>query len=302
MTPATTSSDTGERGWLLLLIFLTPALIYLFVWKGGPLLYTVYLSFTDWSPLQPNRWRYVGFDNYLRVYSDPAFWKSLRLTVFFTVVTTAIELVLGLMIALLVEEEFRGKSLLRTAILIPIVIAPAVVGVIWYILLHSTIGPLNYLFVALGLPSNWLGNPNIAIYAVMLSDIWHWTPFMFLLLLSRLQVIPRDIYEAAAVDGANWWQMLRLIKLPMLGGTILVALVLRSMDAFRIFDEIVLMTGGGPGDATSTTTMLVYQNAFRNFRMGYSSALVVVILAMTMAVYAIYMRYVTFNDSESNTK
>jgi multiple sugar transport system permease protein len=219
----------------------------------------------------------------------------------FTVSASLFELLLGLFFALLLDGKIRGGNLVRSVILLPIVIAPAVVGTIWYMLYHDTIGPIAHLARSLGLNIGFLRDPDVAMISIVITDVWHWTPFMFLILLSGLQVIPRDLYESAAIDGASYWQTLRFVKLPLLRNTMLAALVLRSMDAFRIFDEIFLMTGGGPGEATTTTSVLIYKSAFKAFQMGYSSALVVVLLVITAVLYVSYMRMVK-TDAASQSK
>jgi multiple sugar transport system permease protein len=273
-------------------VFLAPTLIYLSIWKFVPLAYTIYLSFTAWNPIKSRVPLFVGLQNYAQILSDPAFLHSLAITALFTLVATAIELLLGLAVALLLDDEgVIGKDVYRTVVLLPTVIAPAVVGTIWYILYHDTYGPLSYWFNVIGIEPGWLQNPRVALFSIILTDIWHWTPFMFLLILSGLQVVSRELYDAASVDGASWFQTLRFVKLPLLRDTIIVALILRSMDAFRIFDEIMLMTGGGPGESTETTSVLIYKSAFKFFQMGYSSTLVVVLLLVTLILYSGYMRY-----------
>ncbi|HVZ43533.1 MAG TPA: sugar ABC transporter permease [Ramlibacter sp.] len=286
-----------SRWRVALVAFAAPPLAYLVLWKIVPLLYTIYLSFTAWNPLRRPQPLFIGIANYVQAFEDTQFLQALLRTLLFTAGASVLELMLGLGFALLLDAKIRGGSFIRSLVLLPIVIAPAVVGTIWYMLFHDTIGPIAWLSRAVGLDIGWLRDPNIAMFSILLTDLWHWTPFMFLILLSGLQVIPRELYEAAAMDGAGAWATFRHVKLPLLKAAMLGALVLRSMDAFRIFDEIMLMTGGGPGDATTTTSVLIYRNAFKAFQLGYSSALVVVLLVVTAVLYLAYMRLVQTDGS-----
>jgi multiple sugar transport system permease protein len=207
------------------------------------------------------------------------------------VVVTGIELALGLIIALLVNHDFFGRRLLRTLLLMPMVIAPAVVGMMWYILFHDTIGPLNWLLSLAGLgPVTWLSSPGTAMLSVVIADVWHWTPFTFLLLLAALQTIPGDLYESAEVDGASRWQAFRFVTLPMIRAALLVAALLRSMEAFEIFAEPFVMTGGGPGTATDLLSLHIYKSAFLVFDMGYAAAMIVVSITILLTLYAGYLR------------
>jgi multiple sugar transport system permease protein len=286
---------------MILLAFLAPALIYLLIWKVGPLFYTIYLSLTSWNPLRRPGPIFIGLTNYEQIINDPRFIWTLVRTIGFTIAACFTELLLGLAFALLLDDQIRGRSIFQTVILLPIVIAPAVVGTIWYILFHDTIGPFTYLAREVGLDIGWLRDSNFAMLSIIITDVWHWTPFMFLILLSGLQVIPRELYESASMDGATYLQSLRYVRLPLLKSTMLVALILRSMDAFRIFDEIMLMTGGGPGESTTTNSILIYKNAFKSFQLGYSSAMVVVLLVISAILYVGYMRYVRLDtDADQN--
>jgi multiple sugar transport system permease protein len=187
------------------------------------------------------------------------------------------------------------SSIARAALLTPMVITPTIVGVIWYILFHDSAGPLNWMLDLLDLgPVRWLSDPAIAFMSLVLTDVWHWTPFMFLLLLSAMQGIPQELYESARMDGATRPQEVRYITLPMIRDTVLVAIVLRSMTAFEIFAEPFVMTGGGPNEATSTVSLYIYKAAFLFFKMGYAGAMVVVSIVLLSALYSIYLRYVRF--------
>ena len=273
-------------------IFMMPVIVYLFIWKILPLIYTGYLSMTDYNPLKGRTADFIGIENYGSIFSDSSFFMALGRTVYFMVVATAIELILGLIVALLLDAGVKGEKQFRMIFLMPMVITPAVVGTIWYLLFHEKLGPISYLLNQVGLTGGLLNSSSTALNAIIISDIWHWMPFMFLLLNASMQNIDRDIYEAAQIDGVKWYQMIFKIKIPLLKGAIISTCILRSMDAFRIYDEIALMTGGGPGESTETTSMLIYKSAFKIFDMGYASALVVVLLIFTIVLYLLYMKFI----------
>jgi multiple sugar transport system permease protein len=284
------SAEARQRR-LLLLVFLAPGLAYLILMRIVPVFFTIWLSFNSWNLTEGDGPTFNGLHNYRDLLHDHAFLDAAARSGLFTVTATAIELVLGIAIALFVERKFIGRGALRAALLTPMILTPAVVGVIWLILFHDAVGPVNWLLGLVGIPPvGWLTTTQFAPLAVLLTDIWHWTPFMFLLVGAALQTIPRELFEAAAVDGARAMQTLRLITLPMIRDTILVAVVLRSMDAFELFAEPYVMTGGGPGQATETLSIRIYRTAFTFFQMGYAGAMIVTSIVVLAAFYAIYMR------------
>jgi multiple sugar transport system permease protein len=276
-------------------LFLIPGMAYLIFVRIAPAIFTVLLSFTDWTLTSPKGPLFVGMANYIALFHDASFLHSIGRTIVFTVAASTIELVLGFAIAVFVRRDFRGKSLVRAALLTPMVITPAIIGVIWYILFHDTAGPINWALGLLGIgPVGWLSNPNVALISIIITDVWHWTPFMFLLILSSMQMIPDELYESAEVDGATGWQVATEITIPMIRDTLLVAILLRSMSAFDIFAEPFVMTGGGPADATTTISLHIYKSAFLFFKMGYAGAMVVVSILLLLSVFAIYARMVKF--------
>lgn len=273
------------------MVFLVPCIAYLLIWRIFPLIYTTYLSITSFNILKQNAPRFVGFNNYIKLAADPVFINSLKLTFIFGGVATLLELILGLAMALLFDTGIKGKNIISGIILAPMILTPVVVGVIWYILYHDMVGPFNYSLRLMGLGGmKWLSSSSTAMLSIIIADIWQWTPFMFLLLLSALQVVPIQLYEAARVDGASNLASFRYITLPMIKDMILVALILRSMDAFRIFDKIFVMTGGGPGHSTEVTTIQIYRTAFNYFQMGYAASMVIVLLVVVSALYSLYLK------------
>ncbi len=288
-------SSTRRQRRLVLWCFLVPGMSYLVLVRILPALFTFYLSFNKWDLKEQAYPVFVGLGNYAEILRDAPFLRSVGRTILFTVIATAVELVLGFVIALFVRREFRGKSFTRAALLTPMVITPTIVGVIWYIMFHNSVGPINWLLGLAGIgPVGWLSEPSIALVSLIITDTWHWTPFMLLLLLSAMQTIPQELYESADVDGAPAWRKVAEITLPMVRDTMLVAVILRSMQAFEIFAEPFVMTGGGPGEATETLSLHIYKSAFLFFEMGYAGAMVVVSILLLVAVYSVYLRFVRF--------
>jgi len=274
------ASRTSERaGW-----FLAPAAGLLAAVTGFPLAYALWLSLERRSLLEGPP-RFVGIDNYLRLAADGRFWNALANTAYFTAVSVALELGLGLAIALLMQRPFRGRALLYGVVLVPWAVPAAVSARMWEWMYNSEIGVVNALA---GTHVNWLGSPAWAMHAAILADVWKSTPFVALLLIAGLQAIPRDLYRAAAVDGAGRWMALRSITLPLLAPVMLVALVFRTIDAFRVFDTIYVLTGGGPADSTETLSIYAYKALFQSLEFGYGSALAVAAFVCVGTVTLVY--------------
>jgi len=287
--------STGAAGLLRnpTVVFLFPMVAYLVLWRLLPLLYTVYLSLNEWNLTKRTGTTFIGLDNYVHLVWDARFLNSLWLSFFFMVVATGIQTVLGVGLALATDRSFRGKSFVQGSLLLPMFLTPVAVGSIWYILFQPTVGPFIYLMDQIGLPKvNWLGSASTALWAIIIADTWQWTPFIYLLVLSVLQGIPETILEAAQIDQASDLVIVRKIVLPMIKGTILVAALLRAMEAFRVFPKIYVMTGGGPGRATEASSILIYKTAFRFFEIGYASAMTIVMLVLLVAAYGFYLKVV----------
>lgn len=289
--PSRVVTDAQRQRRLLLVFFLLPGMAYLVLVRILPVFFTAYMSLTDWNLASATPPRFVGLANYGDILTDGSFLEALGRTLLFTVVVTTIELVLGVAIALMLRRDFAGRGFFRAILLTPMILTPAVIGMIWYIMFHNSIGPLNWLLGLVGVgPVDWLTDPDLALISVMITDVWHWTPFMFLLAYSAMQVIPNELYESAQVDGATPWQTTSLITIPLIKQTLLVAIILRSMDAFDVFAEPYVMTGGGPGNATEMLSIHIYRQAFGFFNVGYAGAMVVVSLAILVSIYAVYLR------------
>jgi len=233
---------------------------------------------------------YSGLDNYLRMAFDGRFWQSLENTTLFTAVSVFLELLLGMGIALVLNQSFRGRGAVRTIAILPWALPTALIALAWAWIFNDQYGVWNDILQRLGLIDtgiNWLGEPTLAMLAVIAADVWKTTPFISILLLAGLQSISSDLYEAHAIDGANPWQSFRRITLPLLMPQILIALLFRVAQAFGVFDLVAVMTGGGPAGATEMVSLYVYATVMRYLDFGYGAALVVVTFLLLVVAVAI---------------
>jgi multiple sugar transport system permease protein len=231
------------------------------------------------------QWTFIGGAQYVQVLRDALFRAGVVNTLVFALAAVAAQMVLGFLLALMTTRVGRGRTAYRTVFILPILVPGIVIGAIWKLMYNFDFGVLNQMLGALGLPAvDWLGNASTALLAVVAVDVWHWTPFVFLLMLAGLESLPQDVYEAARVDGATFLQELRHITLPMMVPTIVVTLVFRAIAGIKVFDEIYLLTGGGPGTATEVVSFTIFRRFFTEGQMGYGSAMsIVVLLALTLA-------------------
>lgn len=271
--------DSGNR-------FVMPALVLLSLVTIYPILYVFYLSLHR-RLLIFDISRFVGIDNYLFLLMDDRFWNALKNTVYFTALSVFLELVLGLSIAMLLNRSFWFKGAVRAIVLIPWAIPTVVSARMWEWIYNTDFGILNYL---IGSKINWLGNPFWAIHAAIFMDVWKTTPFVAILLMAGLQVIPQELYHAARVDGAGSGAIFRRITLPLLMPVILVVLIFRTLDAFRVFDAVYVLTGGGPANTTETLSIYAYKILFQTLQFGYGSTLSVVVFLCTGAISVFYIR------------
>lgn len=276
---------------IYLLFFLSPCLTYILMWRVGPIFYTLGMSFFSASLVQKGAPRWVGLANYIDILTNPRYINALRVTFLMMIATTSIELLMGLGFALLLHQEIKGKNIFQTCILLPMFVPSVAVATVWYIMLHYNIGPGNYVLTALGLPRvNWLSTKVGAFWSIVVSDIWQWTGFMFLLIFAALHNISIELYESAKVDGANNFQLFWYITLPAIRAIMIIAAFVRSLEAFRLFDKIFVLTFGGPGISTETVTMLIWKTVFRWFRMGQGVAMIGITLVLLGVVYYSFMR------------
>ncbi len=263
-------------------LFLAPAAIVLLVVLLIPIFNSLRLSFFDWSLRNLSQSpTFVGARNYKELFSSENFLASVRVTIVFSLSVVSIELLLGTVFALLLEGDFRGMRIFRTLYVLPIMVAPVVVGIMWRFMYHPSYGKINYFLSQLGFPHiGWLSDPNIALVSVIIADIWQWFPFVFLLVLAGLQGVPKDIMEASVVDGANYSQTLFHIKIPYIGAVLGLTAILRLIDSFRSLVVIYNMTGGGPGVSTEVLSLHMYKTAFTSQRLGLASAISVLLLLL----------------------
>ncbi len=282
-------TKTGKR--IMIILFLIP-FMYLIVWRILPMLYTLYLSFTDYNMIWDDQPIFVGLKTFKTVLSDRAFLHSVWLSILFGLIAVSVQYVIALIQALVVDSVIRYRNLLIGVLILPMIVAPSVVGIIWYILYNNRIGAVNYLLSFLGISEQtWLTDASTSFVSLIIADTWQWTPFVFLLLISSLQTIPHSLYEASRVDGANWWQITFRIKLPMIKMVSITTILLRFMDAFREFDKVFIMTGGGPSNSTELSTMFVYKAAFQSFNIGQASAMAIILLLLISLLYMICLKF-----------
>jgi ABC-type sugar transport system permease subunit len=265
--------DERIRILLLAPAFLVMLLVFLY-----PILYTVYLSVHDWTLFTMQDPPFIGFKHILEVLSDTTFHRSLLRSAIYVCAGVGLQLVLGFTLALAVDRIRRGQGLLTTLFVFPMMVTPVVVGLMWKFIFDYNFGIFNYTLTLFGLEKMAvLNTSSTALAALIFVDTWQWTPFMFIVLLAGLRSLPTEPFEAADIDGASAWQKLRNITLPLLKSVMIVCLVMRAAGAIKVFDQIYVLTGGGPGTSTETFSILLHRKAFAEFNFGYSSALAIVL-------------------------
>ncbi len=284
-------------------LFLLPAVAVLVLGLMVPLYNSLVLSFYDWSFGQP--WSdkdYLGFENFRRLLSDPSVWTAVRTTFIFGFWVVLLEMILGVGLALLLEKPVRGAAFFRTIFVLPLMIAPIVVGLIWRYLLDARNGVVNYYLEVIGnaLPflqtvgfvrQEWLAKPDLAMASIVVSDVWQWTPFIFMIVLAGLQGLSSNVIEASRIDGAGWWQETVYVKLPMMRNILLIALLMRIIDVFRALEVIYIMTNGGPGSATRVLSLLLFQTAFTSQDLGYAATIALLLSLILIVLSVILMLY-----------
>lgn len=231
--------------------------------------------------------------NFIRLASDKFFLESLIHTLVYALAALTLEFLFGLGLAVLMNQALRARSFFRAMLLVPMMLPPVVVGVVWRLMLNSNFGAINGMLKWIGINTTtltWTASPKLAFASVIAVDVWQWTPFMFLVLLAGLQAIPQEPYEAAVIDGSSTWQTFLNVTLPLLKPAILIALLLRTMDLLRVFDQIFILTEGGPGFATETISLYIYRTAFRFSNFGYAAAMSFVLLILTNIISMSYIR------------
>jgi multiple sugar transport system permease protein len=271
-------------------MFMAPAAVIMVMALLYPLGYMIWGSFRDWDPTQTiGEAEFVGFRNYITLWNDPNFHESLGVTLKFAFFVVSIEMILGVGLALLLDRNIRGMSILRTMFILPMMIAPVVVGLMWRYMYHPTVGTFNRTLESLGIPTvDWLGNH--ALMSIIIADIWQWTPFIFILSLAALQSLPSSALEAARIDGATAWQQIWFIKLPLMMPVLIVTCLLRLIDAFKVLEVILVMTEGGPGLSTEILALRISRTATEFRELGVAAAmsnyLLLLLLGLTVAMFA----------------
>ncbi len=281
-------SDRALSQW-----FIWPTLILLIVINIVPLFYSLFLSFTNYSAIANRPAEFVGFANFTRLLNSEDIWRYFSLTGRYALISVGLQTVIGFGLALLLRKKFKGSGILTTLILIPMMLSPVVVGLFWKLMFNPSYGIFNYL-IGLTNPAtapDWLANSQTALWAVIIVDVWMWSPFVMLLCLSGLSAIPDYLYEAAAIDRASPWFQFWRITLPQVAPLLLIAVLFRTIEAFKAFDLVMGLTGGGPGDATQMISVEIYSQAFLGqFRTGRASALAYIVLVIIIAVSNVYIR------------
>jgi multiple sugar transport system permease protein len=295
----TRSGELSERA--LGLALLAPMAVVLLLVIGYPLVDSLWLSLHRANLANPEQGQpFIGLDNYIRAFGQPDFWYAIQRTLYFTILSVGLELGLGLLFAILLNERFRGNLAARITMILPWALLTVANGVLWAWILNPTYGVFNSMLVNLGIlqaPKSWLSDTFWTMNMIILADAWKTVPNMTLLLLAGLQPISDDLYESADVDGATRWQKFRYITLPLLRPVILVAAALRTIGAFRVFDIIYVLTGnGGPADSTKVISFYNYDQAFHYLFFGYGAAISWIITAFMLVMIVIYTRLLRTED------
>mgnify|MGYP000255576000 FL=1 len=272
-------------------LFLAPALVIMTLALLYPLGYMMYGSFRDWDPSQSlGESDFVGFANYITLWNDPNFQESFGVTLKFAISVVSVEMFIGVGLALLLDRKLRGMSLLRTLFILPMMIAPVVVGLIWRYMYHPTLGVFNRGLKSIGFESvDWLGQH--ALMSIIIADIWQWTPFIFILSLAALQSLPRSALEAASIDGATGLQQIIHIKLPLMMPVLIVTGLLRLIDAFKVLEVILVMTQGGPGLSTEILALRISRTASEFRELGVAAAMSNYLLMMLLLLTVFMLLY-----------
>ncbi len=282
-------------------LFMAPAAAVLVVALLYPIAYMIYASFLDWNPSQRiGQATFVGLRNYTSLWSDANFRESFGVTLKFASLVVSIEMILGVGLAMLLDRSIRGMTVLRTIFILPMMIAPIVVGLIWRYMYHPTVGIFNRTLNSLGFESvPWLSDSFWSLTSIIIADIWQWTPFIFILSLAALQSLPRSALEAARIDGASGWQQIVYIKLPLMMPVLIVTLLLRLIDAFKVLEVVLVMTNGGPGLSTEILSLRIARTASEFRELGVAAAMSNYLLILLMILTAIMFTYTRLSEARA---
>ena len=271
-------------------VFIWPAVLVILIVTLFPLAYSLTISFQQMRLVPPSPPRFVGLDNYATLLSQARFWQVLWNTSIIVLASVTLQYVLGFALALALHSKVPAERLFRVSFLFPMLMAPVAVALIWRMLFHSTLGPINQFFSAFGLVNlPFVTDPVLARMSLVLVEVWQWTPFVILLMLAGLQSLPRDIYEAAELEDASAWTQFRTITFPMLLPLSVAVVFIRIIEGFKIVDTVFVLTGGGPGISTETLTLHTYQEGLKKFNLGYTSALSFTFLVIVIILGSLYL-------------
>lgn len=285
------SRSLGSTRRRFALVMLAPATILLVGLTLYPFLVSLWYSFTDFSLLEPRDRDFIGFANYADLLTGAEFWNSFRITAAFCLLAVSIETLIALGIALLLQAETRGTGMLRAIYMVPMAITPVAATFTFRLMYSPTLGVFNAILDRLGLPPQaWLSDPRMALPALVIVDVWQWTPFILLIVIGGLSVIPREPIEAAALDGASGWTLFRDITLPYLRPFLAIAILFRFIDAFKTFDIIYVLTGGGPGTSTRTLNLFAFKQGIEFLELGYAASIAIVMLILVTIAARVFVR------------
>ena len=281
---------------LVPVLFVLPAVLILLAITVYPLLYTLRLTVSSLELTVSPKIHFVGLQNFSNIlFRDPRFWNAMKNTGILVVAGVSLQLIIGTVLALLLNRLGRARTWLVSLFLIPVMIAPVVAGFQFRMIYNDQFGPLNYIIQVLSRGHlrgyAWIADPSVALFSIMLTDVWQWTPFMLLIMLAGLQSVPVEFYEAAEVDGASGWQMFWRITLPLLLPVIIIGILVRFMDTFKLFDVVYQLTGGGPGSVTETIAFYTYLQGFKFFSLGYTAAMAFIQLVVITIVAQVFLGY-----------
>jgi multiple sugar transport system permease protein len=288
----TTGTAGLRRKRLTPWLFVAPCLIVILLVTIFPTIYSLGLSFTKWEVTLKEK-PFIGLGNYVALFQDERFLHSILITMIVVFVGVGLELILGFSLAQMLVTEMKGKRIIVAALLLPVMVMPVVVGYTWRLLWDAQYGPINQIIGwIIGRPFTytWLGKPTTAMVAILVTEIWQWTPFMFLVFLSGLAVLDPEVFEAADIDGAGGWAKFWHLTIPLMRPIIIVALLIRGLDALKFFDIIFTLSGGGPGNSTETISFYIYQVGYQFFRLGYGAAAAFVLLIFLAVMLTFLLR------------
>jgi len=272
--------------------FILPVIIILAITAFIPLGYGLFLSFHKFQLNIPNsKPIFIGLSNYFEFIKDELFLKSVSNNIIFAICSVTLEMIFGITIAMILSEDTKISRYWVTIILIPLIIAPVVAGTLWRMMLDSTYGVVNYFIELLGFVKiRWLGDPKIALFSVILVDFWKFTPYVAILIISSVKALPRSFMDSAKIDGASPWKLFYYIVLPIISPVIIIVVMIRFIDAFKVFDLVFVMTGGGPGNATEVIPTYIYRTGIKYFRVGFASSLAILFIIVMFIISGIFIR------------